>query len=120
MYFFAVCDNRISLEPYIIPNSSCSGSGLDVRTKIVSTNGSCLRETCTVITTIMLDRSNNWLDNTFGSIYLTCTEDGWFPPKPKVQQCHKGKITFTLYFIASFFTTCIEHLMKIFFQIIEQ
>ena len=71
-------------------------------------------------TAIMLDRFNNWLDSTFGSIYLTCTEYGYFPPKPKVQQCHKGKITFTLYFIASFFTTCIEHLMKIFFQIIEQ
>ena len=35
------------------------------------------------------------------------------------QSCQKGKITLTLYLIVSFFTTCIEYLIKIFFQIID-
>ena len=71
-------------------------------------------------TTIMLRIYHNWYYSTVGSIYLTCTEDGWFPPKPRFQSCQKGKITLILYYIASYFTTCIKHLMKIFFQIIEQ
>ena len=83
-----------SIEPYT-KDASCGGpfltSVVDFKYKIISRNGYCsYKENCSVGTTIMLD-VESWYWVYVGSIYLTCTEHGWFPPKPKHDSCRRNR-----------------------------
>ena len=79
------------LEPNII-SASCSQLPLYRDFDIVSANGSCTsRDKCTVNTTIIVHYVEDFATNFVGSMFMTCTEDGWFPPEPNHETCRQGK-----------------------------
>ena len=104
----------IFLEPNII-NENCSQYRLKREIDIASPNGSCTSDKCAVETTIMLYYDEyveeDWNSNFVGSIFFTCTEHSWFPPKPKHETCRKGKSDITSDFNFIIFMICVEHSM---------
>ena len=88
-------DRSIEIEPYDT-EASCPRSAsriTDVSFKIVSQSGSSSHaDNCTVGTIIKLEPDIfGWSPDYVGSTYLTCTENGWFPLKPKRQSSQDGK-----------------------------
>ena len=83
---------RIAIEPYDTDGSCPTRASNTAYVRFDVVTGSCSQyeRNCPVDTTIKL-RVGSWGPDYVGSIYLTCTDNGWFPPKPKHHHDRNGK-----------------------------
>ena len=91
IFFSGPCEYPVVIQPHV-RNASCTlwcSRNETAMYDVISANGSCNFISCTEGTSIELTIPI-WI--TFvGSPFLTCTNDGWFPPVPKHDKLRNGK-----------------------------
>ena len=78
--FFPAYCNLSVMAPERKSSTDMCQSSIDIITDSWS-NGSCINTNCTEGTVVLITTVPQFY-NYLGSVYLTCIEEGWFPPPP--------------------------------------